>query len=167
MKIFSIVLLSFLCFLFSSCSSWDDNWELDGRFSYNLISGNADKSSDLVDIIQIYKIHTQKDIIPSLRILRRSPLFYEIQNKENIRSFFGLVQEEDFEPKLSEECFRLNREEVFHIVAFDHKIKRAAYFRYYLCADSDQFGVLKPLDDDGLFQNTKLLKFFREIEKNR
>ena len=154
-----------LCFFVSSCWAWDSTWSLDGRFSFKLIFNYA-SSTNAVDAIQIYKTEVNKehDHILPLHTLRQMSLIYETREKEDIVNFFKLFTP-FLDPPLKEECSRKNRKEVYHVIAFDHTMLRVGYFRYYPCSGGN-YGVVRPLDDDGLFQNTKLPSFFNEL-KNR
>jgi hypothetical protein len=78
-------------------------------------------------------------------------LVEELRDKENTLAFFRSLQ--NISRGCGEECSIDNADELFHIVAFDSKLLRLAYFRYYVYNGKSKCGIIRTLGDDGLFFN--------------
>ena len=154
---------------FITCTQYDSGWKTDSRYSWYLTISSSNyyrltgtKSSDTVDVIQVYVTDKTDDPFLPLDVLWSKQLVYESREKRFIDRFFIAAQSETE----VDGCHWNLSDVVFHVIAYDKMLMRVGYFHYYPCTiDEVQYGTIRPIDDPGIYYTAELPKIFEEINK--
>jgi len=151
-----MMLVAALLAALAACES-DGPWLVDSRYAERLVlepRSSVAPAESLIETVDMIQIFRADDKVLPLNTLRHRDIAYETRDKSTVAELLKSTAQG------SESGCEWHKAPVYHLIAYDSKLMRAAYIRVYMCSCKGQrMAVLRPRGDAGIFYSYGLPAF--------